>query len=380
LSEEVSSKPWGVVIVATLVVNLAALTGLLLMALPAIRKGFLTTSAGQKQSHGKFIDIIIPSFAVGALMATTVFLVVPEALHLIEGAHSESQDENHDAHAHRFLQDGDEDHSDNTEGVAAAKLGCGILGGFLLPVFLSIFFHTAEQDDDEEDSALPNEEEECRSCMAEKDLESNAVPQDQEVVTTAVYVHDSESAIDVNEAAVAFRDETSLDQEPPVEPLVIKTKTFINYRLGASILIGDAFHNFADGLFIGAAFLGCSWATAISITAVSLFHEMAQELADFILLTRYVGLTIPKACLLNFVSGLSVCLGGITVLAAKPSDEAIGIILAFAGGVYTNIAACESMPRVERFMKDRNDRTLTFFSIILGTIPIGLILLDHKHC
>ena len=33
------------------------------------------------------------------------------------------------------------------------------------------------------------------------------------------------------------------------------------------------------------------------------------------------------------MSGLSVTLGGITVLAIHPSDEAIGIILAFSAGV-----------------------------------------------
>jgi zinc transporter ZupT len=375
--EATSSKPWGAVIGATLLVNCAALTGLLLMVLPVMRRGMLTSTSDSK-SHGKLIDIIIPSFAVGALMATTVFLVVPEALHLIEGAHAsheEGEVDDHDGHNHRFLQE----EEGNAEGVTAAKLGCGILGGFLLPVFLSIFFHR-DDEVEEEDSALPVDEEECRSCMEEKDVESGAVPQDRgDVISTAVVIqsNDSASVHDADESVNGSKEEV---QGPPIEPIAVKTKTFINYRLGASILIGDAFHNFADGLFIGAAFLGCSWATAMSITAVSLFHELAQELADFILLTRYVGLSVFQACSLNFASGLSVCLGGITILAAKPSDEAIGIILAFAGGVYTNIAACESMPRVESSIKDRSDRALTFFSIILGAVPIGLILLDHKHC
>jgi zinc transporter ZupT len=83
---------------------------------------------------------------------------------------------------------------------------------------------------------------------------------------------------------------------------------------------------------------------------------------------------------LNFVTGLSVCLGGIIVLAAKPSDEAVGIVLAIAGGVYVNIAACETFPRVEQAIKGRCDRALTFLMIIVGTIPIGLVLLKHEHC
>lgn len=348
------------------------------MVVPAIRKGMLNRQSGEAvepQSHGKLINIVIPSFAVGALMATAMFLVFPEALHLIEGAHADEAAEG-DGHDHiRLLQ---EEHDHNEEGVAAAKLGCGMLGGFLLPVFLSIFFHRPEGDD-EDGSAVPADEEECKSCV-QKDTESGVVPQNRGNISTAVVLgpivdNDLGSVHDADQDSVPVAEEYQIT---PLEPL--PTKTFTNYRLASAILIGDAFHNFADGLFIGAAFLGCSWATAWSITAVSLFHELAQELADFILLTRFVGFSVSKAFVLNFVSGLSVCIGGLTVLAAKPSDEAIGIILAFAGGVYVNIAACESLPRVERFTKDRTDRALTLVSIIVGTVPIGLILLDHKHC
>ena len=113
---------------------------------------------------------------------------------------------------------------------------------------------------------------------------------------------------------------------------------------------------------------------------VTLFHEIAQELADSVLLTRYAGLSVLKACIFNFVSGLSVCLGGVVFLAADPSDEATGIILAIAGGVYFNVAGCETMPRMETSVKSRSDRFWALFSVILGTIPIGLILLNHQHC
>jgi zinc transporter ZupT len=276
------------------------------------------------------------------------------------------------------LQDGHDHGNDNAEGIAFAKWGCGILGGFLLPVFLSILFHNHEIDEDE--SALPMDEDECKSCQAENDIESKAFPHDQGHVSTAVVVANisSDSVIDADDEVQGTGHEQF--QGESTEPIHTVTKTFINHRLGASILIGDAFHNFADGLFIGAAFLSCSFATALSITAVSLFHELAGELADFILLTRYVGFTPTQACVLNFTSGLAVCLGGITVLATQPSDEAIGILLAIAGGVYINIAACESMPRIDASSKERKDSALTLLSLIIGTIPIGLILLDHKHC
>ena len=103
-------------------------------------------------------------------------------------------------------------------------------------------------------------------------------------------------------------------------------------------------------------------------------------MADFLLLTRYAGLTTSMACLVNFGSGLIVTLGGIVVLAGDTSDEIVGVILAMAGGCYINIAACETVPRMERHVHSFWDRAALLLSFIVGTVPIGLVLLKHEHC
>ena len=103
-------------------------------------------------------------------------------------------------------------------------------------------------------------------------------------------------------------------------------------------------------------------------------------MADFVILTQYTGISVGKALLLNFISGLSVLLGGVIFLASNPSNEATGVILAMGGGVYLYTAACETIPRMEPVIKIRWDRALMLFSIIVGAVPIGLILIDHKHC
>ena len=87
---EESKLPWGQVIGATLLVNLAALSGCLIIVFAAVQRGLLKargqdTSATGLVGQGKFFDLCIPAFAVGALIATAVFLIFPEALHLIEG-------------------------------------------------------------------------------------------------------------------------------------------------------------------------------------------------------------------------------------------------------------------------------------------------------
>jgi len=317
-------------------------------------------------------------------------------------------------------------HDDSSESQNAAKFGCAIIGGFLLPLVFAIFFHQTKPEDDiattrrsvvsgvkpnADIGSLDMDEENCESCnppskvdigvsVTAKDVDS--VESGKPAIIRMVDDDDEEEEEDGGKAPPQDRHEgcdlceddddgggkehaiLSTEQETPLpegqEDAPLVTKTVVDRSLCSSILLGDGFHNFADGVFIAAAFKSCSTGTAISIVLVTLFHEIAQELADFIVLTRYAGLSICKAMVLNFLSGLSVCLGGVVFLAANPSNQATGIILAMGGGLYFNIAACETVPRLEKVVNSRWDRAWTLLSIIIGTIPIGLILLNHQHC
>ena len=105
-AQEDNSLPWGQVIGATLLVNLATLSGVFIILAVFVQQGFLKLrekrngrpiktprrASGIAQApnsvvvgEGVLFDICIPAFAVGALIATAVFLIFPEALHLIEG-------------------------------------------------------------------------------------------------------------------------------------------------------------------------------------------------------------------------------------------------------------------------------------------------------
>ena len=67
---------------------------------------------------------------------------------------------------------------------------------------------------------------------------------------------------------------------------------------------------------------------------MTIVHEVAQELADYIILTDAGKLSPFAALSLNFASGLSVMLGAIIVLATTLEHATVGLILAFGGGVY----------------------------------------------
>lgn len=386
-------EPWGAVLGASLLVNVATLSGVIILILPAIYRGVLkyrdipAASSPAAHGHGRFFDIVIPGFAVGALVATSVFLVLPEALRYIAGEADATGSDHTEHDGHRYLQE--DSHADG--GSAAAKFGCSVLGGFLLPFIFGIFFHHSDPTNDEGDAqgrkdsvASVNEEEDCETCVDKPDVETGVnvgerIDDPQDIKTSPLMmIQRVEDATPEEKCKCNVCEEEEVNNQ--IEPEVFVTKNFVNKKLCASILIGDGFHNFADGFFLAAAFRSCSVAVAVSIMLVTLFHEIAQELADFIVLTKYGGLPVCTALVLNFVSGLSVCLGGVIFLATNPTDTATGVILAMAGGVYINIAACETAPRMELTMKGRGDRVLMLFSIILGTIPMGLVLLDHKHC
>jgi zinc transporter ZupT len=154
----------------------------------------------------------------------------------------------------------------------------------------------------------------------------------------------------------------------------------VDMPLALSILIGDAFHNFCDGVFVGIAFKRCTSSIAMTIVGVTLYHEIAQELADYFLLTRHAGLTKFNALLLNFLAGLSVVLGGLLVLVVDFNDLALGVLLGLASGVYLYIAACECLPRVTSVVSSGKDWAFLISMFALGAIPIGLTLINHTHC
>jgi len=151
-------------------------------------------------------------------------------------------------------------------------------------------------------------------------------------------------------------------------------------RVIGGVLIGDFFHNLCDGFFMGAAAKNCGHSFAWGVAGSTIAHELAQEVSDFFILTGSGKLRPVTALVLNFISGMSVLLGVLLVLAADIPDEHIGLILAFGGGVYLHIAATECMPKVYSPELSVRMRAASLSTFVLGATVIGLVLLDHQHC
>src|SRR5262249_30870765 len=78
-------------------------------------------------------------------------------------------------------------------------------------------------------------------------------------------------------------------------------------ELAAINVLGDAIHNFIDGVLIGASYL-TSPALGISTTVAVLLHEIPQELGDFGILI-HSGLSVRRALVVNLASASVAVLG-----------------------------------------------------------------------
>lgn len=134
------------------------------------------------------------------------------------------------------------------------------------------------------------------------------------------------------------------------------------------ILISDAIHNFIDGLVVAASFvvaipLGITTALAVAL------HEIPQEIGDYGILV-YGGFKKGKALLLNFLSAITVILGGITgFLLSEKIGSSIVFLLPFAAGSFLYVAASDLIPEIKKETSIK--RSLGYFFVFL----VGLLLM-----
>lgn len=136
------------------------------------------------------------------------------------------------------------------------------------------------------------------------------------------------------------------------------------------ILVSDAVHNFIDGLIVAASFVN-SFSIGIITTLVVAFHEIPQEIGDFGILI-YGGIKKTKALLLNFLSAVSVVIGGIAgYFLSERIEISITFLLAFAAGSFIYIASSDLIPEIKahRALK----KSTSYFLVFL--LGIGLMFL-----
>ena len=137
-------------------------------------------------------------------------------------------------------------------------------------------------------------------------------------------------------------------------------------HLGRLILVSDGFHNFFDGIAIGASYL-VGMEVGIATTLAIILHEIPQEITDFGILI-YSGYERIKALFYNFLSALTAVAGAmLVVLYGSLPEPLLQGILPFTAGIFIYIAAADLVPELHR-----NENIKTVF---IETAAIGLGLL-----
>jgi zinc and cadmium transporter len=145
------------------------------------------------------------------------------------------------------------------------------------------------------------------------------------------------------------------------------------YPAGFLILIGDAFHNFVDGIVIAIAF-SVSIPLGVLTSLAVIAHEVPQELGDFVILLQS-GWKPRKAYWMNFLSSLTTLPGALLGYGALQFiAPRIPIFLAIAAASFLYIATVDLAPILHHESGIKRS-LLQLVGLLLGT---GTIFVLHE--
>lgn len=142
------------------------------------------------------------------------------------------------------------------------------------------------------------------------------------------------------------------------------------------IVLGDAVHNFIDGITIAATFLISIPLGIITSLAVAA-HEIPQEIGDFGILL-HSGVPRKKVLLLNIFSAVTALLGSILIFFLKDSIEGyLPIFLSVTAGFFIYIAASDLIPEIHK-QENKVHAFLEGLALLLGVIVVyfSVLLLE----
>ena len=139
------------------------------------------------------------------------------------------------------------------------------------------------------------------------------------------------------------------------------------------ILVGDAFHNFIDGVVITSAFFA-SPAFGMLVTLSVFAHEIPQELADFGILLKH-GYSKKKALTYNMISGLmAIPAGLLSYFALESVNNLVPWLLAFSAASFAYIALADLVPQMHT-KTNIKDAMVQLILILTGISIIYIIKL-----
>jgi zinc and cadmium transporter len=143
------------------------------------------------------------------------------------------------------------------------------------------------------------------------------------------------------------------------------------HTVGTMNLIGDAIHNFLDGVLIAATFASGTGLGFVATLAIAM-HELPQEIGDFGVLL-HSGYTRKKALLANVLVSVTAILGGILgYYATHALTQFASYLLPIAAGGFLYISAADLIPELKA--ETSTKRTLSMVAtFLLGVVIMMLV-------
>ena len=133
-------------------------------------------------------------------------------------------------------------------------------------------------------------------------------------------------------------------------------------------IVGSSFHNFIDGVIIGASYL-LSLPIGIATTIAIILHEVPKELGEFGILI-HSGLSKAKALLFNFLTALIAIVGAlIAVLANNYVNNLNAILIPIAAGGFIYIAGTDLIPELHK----KNTTKMSIIQLTGILLGIGIM-------
>jgi len=140
-------------------------------------------------------------------------------------------------------------------------------------------------------------------------------------------------------------------------------------------LVGDALHNFIDGMLVTASYM-VSPELGLATTITVILHEIPQEIGDFGVLI-HSGFTPKKALAFNFLSAVSSFLGVIlVVLLSREAESFVNLLIPITAGGFIYIAGSDLIPELHH----KSDlKTSVYQMVFMLTGIVIMALLAHTH-
>lgn len=318
------------------------------------------------------------SFASGGLLGDAFLHLIPHAMMAANPIGGESGHGH--SHSHGHSHGGGEDHEPHDMSVGLGVLA-GILAFLAVEKFVRIMnggtgghghSHAGVSVTDPKLTEKDNKKKKTEKVAdASKDKQkSKAKSSDDETEKSETPQKDDKTDLKSTDKKVSD-DEKKEKAEKKVATPEIEEQGEIKVA-GVLNLVADMFHNFTDGLAIGASF-AAGKNVGIVTTATILFHEIPHEIGDYAILIQS-GVKPMKAIMLQSLTAIGALAGCIVALIAQGGDfGSSGIILPFTAGGFIYIATVSVIPELLEGATSFRQSVMEIMALIMGVVIMVII-------